>query len=210
MPDFNVIFLDKSFLALEKPAGLLSVPGRGAEKQDSLAARVMAVFPEARVVHRLDMATSGLILMARGKEAQRVLNQQFAERQVGKTYEALVEGELSVANGIVDWPLLCDWPRRPRQIVSFAYGKPARTEYQRLEYDAARNRSRVRLFPHTGRSHQLRVHMQAIGHPILGDEFYATPTGFAAAPRLLLHAASLAFFHPERGERLILTSLVPF
>jgi tRNA pseudouridine32 synthase/23S rRNA pseudouridine746 synthase len=207
---FEVVFADDAILVLEKPSGLLSVPGRGAKKQDSLATRVMAEFPDALVVHRLDMSTSGLMLMARGKAMQRALNRLFAERQVEKGYEALVEGRLDVASGIVDWPLICDWPRRPRQIVSFAYGKPARTEYHRLAYDAVHDQTHVRLIPHTGRAHQLRVHMQAIGHPILGDEFYASPAGYAAAPRLLLHAASLGFLHPVRGTRLVLTSPVPF
>ncbi|MDR2166032.1 MAG: RNA pseudouridine synthase [Zoogloeaceae bacterium] len=203
-------FVDDYLLALEKPHGMLSVPGRGADKQDCLAARVQAEFPDALPVHRLDMATSGLILMARGKAMQGALNRLFAERRVEKHYEALLEGALEAPCGAVALPLICDWPNRPRQKVCFQHGKPAYTEYRQLFHDAAGQRTRVRLIPHTGRSHQLRVHMRAIGHPILGDEFYATPAGRAAAPRLLLHACRLALQHPVTGKMLVLTSPAPF
>jgi tRNA pseudouridine32 synthase/23S rRNA pseudouridine746 synthase len=206
----NLLFADDALLALDKPSGLLSVPGRGQEKQDCLAARARKTFPDALVVHRLDMATSGIFLMARGKVMQSALNRLFAERQVEKHYEAILEGRLAQAEGEVDLPLICDWPHRPRQMVCFQRGKPSRTEFLRLGYDPERDRTRVRLIPHTGRSHQLRVHMQAIGHPILGDEFYATPAGYAAAPRLLLHACRLALAHPASGQPLTLVSPPPF
>jgi tRNA pseudouridine32 synthase/23S rRNA pseudouridine746 synthase len=210
MPSLAPVFVDDYLLALEKPGGLLSVPGRGAEKQDSLATRAQAEFPDVLVVHRLDMATSGLMVMARGKAMQRVMNRLFAERQVEKHYEAILEGQLAADNGQVDLPLICDWPNRPRQKVCFQHGKPSLTEFRRLGYDATHDRTRVRLIPHTGRSHQLRVHMQAIGHPILGDEFYATPAGRAAVPRLFLHACRLCFMHPVSGRTITLTSSAPF
>lgn len=207
---FTLHFADHYLLALEKPSGLLSVPGRGADKQDCLATRVQAHYPDALTVHRLDMATSGLILMARGKAMQSTLNRLFSERRVEKQYEALLEGELKPARGTVDLPLICDWPNRPRQKVCFQYGKASQTEYEKLEVDTSAHRTRVRLIPHTGRSHQLRVHMQAIGHPILGDEFYATPAGRAASQRLLLHACRLVFRHPASGKIMTLISPAPF
>jgi tRNA pseudouridine32 synthase/23S rRNA pseudouridine746 synthase len=204
------LFVDESLLALAKPAGLLSVPGRGEDNQDSLLSRVQVEFPDALAVHRLDMATSGLILMARGKTMQSALNRLFAGRQVEKTYEAVLAGRLAEAEGCVDLPLICDWPRRPRQKVCFLHGKPALTRWRLLAYDATRHRSRVLLMPETGRSHQLRVHMQAIGHPVLGDEFYAAPAGRAAASRLLLHASRLFLPHPRTGEPLELALPAPF
>jgi tRNA pseudouridine32 synthase/23S rRNA pseudouridine746 synthase len=208
--ELPLLFVDDALLVLNKPAGLLSVPGRGAENQDALSLRVQAEFPDALVVHRLDMATSGLILMARGKAMQSVLNRLFAGRQVEKTYEAVLEGRLAEAEGCVDLPLVCDWPRRPRQKVCFLYGKQALTRWRLLAYDALRHRSRVLLMPETGRSHQLRVHMQAKGHPILGDEFYASPAGRAAAPRLLLHASRLFLPHPRTEKSLEFVSPAPF
>lgn len=207
---FTLVHADAYLLVLDKPAGLLSVPGRGESKQDCLVARVQAEFPDALAVHRLDMATSGLMLMARGKAMQSALGRLFETRRIDKTYEAVLEGRLLADAGFVDLPLVCDWPNRPRQMVSFAHGKPSLTEFRCLARAADGARSRVRLVPHTGRSHQLRVHMQAIGHPILGDEFYATPDGRAAAPRLLLHACRLAFVHPGTGACLELQSPAPF
>jgi tRNA pseudouridine32 synthase/23S rRNA pseudouridine746 synthase len=205
----QVHYADDGLLALEKPAGLLSVPGRGADKQDCLWARARQEFPDALIVHRLDMATSGLILLARGKAMQSALSRLFAERRVEKQYEAIVTGRLAVAAGRVALPLICDWPNRPRQMVCPERGKPALTEFRRLNFEGA-ERTRVLLLPHTGRSHQLRVHMQAIGHSILGDEFYAAPADRDAAPRLLLHASRLCFTHPVNGQELVLVSPVPF
>lgn len=202
----DVLYSDTHLLVLNKPSGLLSVPGRGEDKQDCLANRALAEFTDALVVHRLDMGTSGLLLMARGKPMQSELNRMFAERQVDKAYVAVLEGKLAADGGQVELPLICDWPNRPRQMVCFRHGKPSLTEFRRLHYDPLTDTSRVELIPHTGRSHQLRVHMQAIGHPILGDELYATPTGHAAAPRLQLHACRLAFVHPATGDVLELVS----
>jgi tRNA pseudouridine32 synthase/23S rRNA pseudouridine746 synthase len=209
MTNERLVFVDDGLLVMEKPAGLLSVPGRGEDRQDCLWARAARRFPDALVVHRLDMATSGLILLARGKVMQRALNRMFAERQVEKQYEAIVAGRLVAAEGKVDLPLICDWPNRPRQKVCFERGKPALTEFRRLNFEGEQH-TRICLTPHTGRSHQLRVHMQAIGHPILGDELYATPAEQDAAPRLLLHASRLRFAHPVDGREIALASPAPF
>lgn len=197
-------------LVVDKPAGLLTVPGRGPDKQDCLLTRVRADFPDAEIVHRLDMATSGLVVFARGLLHQKSLMRAFAERQVDKRYVAVVAGRPPANQGDIDLPLITDWPNRPRQIVDHTIGKPSHTGYQVLAYDAVRDVSRVSLTPHTGRTHQLRVHMQALGHPILGDGLYATPEGLAAAPRLLLHACQLGLPHPVSGEWLQLDCPAPF
>lgn len=210
MTQFNLLFIDQHLLIFNKPSGLLSVPGRGPENQDCLSARVQAEFPEALVVHRLDMSTSGIIVMARGLDMQRAMNRLFESRQVDKAYEAVVNGCLRPEKGSVDFPLICDWPNRPRQMVDHTIGKPSLTHYEVLAYDESNNVSRVRLIPHTGRSHQLRVHMQALGHPILGDDLYATPEALAKADRLLLHACGLGFAHPASSEILDIVSPAPF
>jgi len=197
----SIIHEDDSLLVLNKPAGLLSVPGRGAEKADCLASRVQRSFADALIVHRLDMETSGLIVMARGAEVHRLLSQQFEQRQVTKRYLAVVDGRLEPECGEVNLPLITDWPNRPRQIVDAERGKPSLTHYRVLHYDVINHTSRVLLAPVTGRSHQLRVHMQALGHPIVGDALYASPTAKAKAQRLLLHAEWLAFTHPVSAER---------
>ncbi|MFP1132770.1 pseudouridine synthase [Asticcacaulis sp.] len=194
------LYADDSVLVFDKPAGLLSVPGRLPENKDSLALRVQALWPDALIVHRLDMATSGLILMARGAEPHRALSIAFAERQVTKRYVAVVAGEVAAEQGEVDLPLICDWPNRPRQKVDHEVGKPSLTRYTVLAREAGR--TRVALEPVTGRSHQLRVHMMALGHPILGDEFYAPDEVRALSPRLQLHAEYLAFPHPADGRRI--------
>ncbi|MCL2656085.1 MAG: pseudouridine synthase [Betaproteobacteria bacterium] len=194
------LYIDDSLIVLDKPSGLLSVPGRGADKVDCLAARVQAVYPDALIVHRLDMATSGLLIMARSPEIHRRLSQAFLKRKVTKRYVALLEGRLEAESGTVDLPLICDWPNRPRQIVDHASGKPSTTHWRVLEYDAENDWTRVELEPITGRSHQLRVHMQALGHPILGDELYASDTGRTRTPRLMLHASFLALAHPAESN----------
>jgi tRNA pseudouridine32 synthase/23S rRNA pseudouridine746 synthase len=201
----ELVHADASLLVLVKPAGLLSVPGRGAGLEDCLASRVQARYPEARIVHRLDMATSGLIVLARGREAERRLSIAFQRREVAKTYLALVAGCPDPTRGEIALPLLADWPRRPRQKVDFEHGKPALTCFEVLATNGGA--SRLALNPVTGRSHQLRVHLAAIGHPILGDELYGSP---AAAPRLMLHASRLGLPHPESGERLEFFSPPPF
>jgi tRNA pseudouridine32 synthase/23S rRNA pseudouridine746 synthase len=205
-----IVHADAHCLVVDKPAGLLAVPGRGADKQDCLAARVQATFDDALVVHRLDMATSGLMLFARGAVAQRRLSEAFAQRQVHKRYVAVVQGCVAPAQGEIDLPLIADWPQRPRQKVDRAHGKPSLTRYRVVDSDAAHDRSRVELEPVTGRAHQLRVHLCAIGHPILGDALYAPPAALAAADRLLLHAAALRFAHPASGAAIEVESSVPF
>jgi tRNA pseudouridine32 synthase/23S rRNA pseudouridine746 synthase len=207
-PYLEIVYQDDQLLVLNKPSGLLTVPGKAAEHQDCLERRVQRVFPTARIVHRLDMATSGLVVIAIGADSQRHLNRQFEQRQTQKHYIARLEGVLPVQQGSVQLPLICDWPNRPKQMVCFQRGKPALTHFQLLS--VTENSSRVRLVPVTGRSHQLRVHMQWLGHPILGDKFYATPDGLAAAPRLQLHAEYLALTHPQTQQWLEFTAPCPF
>ena len=191
-PPFTLVFADPWLLVADKPAGLLCVPGRGADKADCLASRVAAQWPDARVVHRLDMATSGLVVFARGAAMQRALSIAFAERRVHKRYVAVVAGAPAGEQGQIDLPLAADWPRRPRQRVDHQAGKPSLTHWQVLQRDAIAGTTRLGLCPVTGRTHQLRLHLAAIGHPILGDALYADPDRAAAAPRLLLHACDLA------------------
>ena len=191
----RTLFADDALIAVDKPAGLLSVPGRGEDKQDCVIARVRAEHPDALVVHRLDMATSGILLMARGTEAQRRLGIAFARREVLKRYVAVVHGAPAQAEGEIDLPLRVDWPNRPKQQVDPQHGRPSLTRYRVLGVDPAQRRSRLALEPVTGRSHQLRVHLQAIGHPIVGDPLYGT-----AGERLLLHASELQLAHPFGGQ----------
>ncbi len=193
----KVLYCDTHMLVVEKPAGLLSVPGRLPENKDCLITRLQGDYPDALTVHRLDMATSGLMVFARGVEAHRVLSRAFADRRVSKRYVAMVAGEMVADTGEVDLPLITDWPNRPRQMVSHEIGKPSLTRWQVLSRDAGR--TTVELEPVTGRSHQLRVHMQAVGHPIIGDVFYAPEAVVALSPRLLLHASSLEVPHPQTG-----------
>jgi tRNA pseudouridine32 synthase/23S rRNA pseudouridine746 synthase len=186
------------------------VPGRGADKQDCLSLRVQAVWPDARVVHRLDQATSGLMLFARGAEVQRRLSRAFAARQIDKHYVAVVDGRPAADAGRIELPLACDWPRRPLQKVDALQGKPSITQWHLLSSDAGQRTSRLALQPLTGRTHQLRLHLAAIGHPILGDALYAPPDVQRRAPRLLLHACALALDHPLSAARLQLRCDAPF
>lgn len=213
----TLVHVDDALVVLDKPAGLLAVPGRGPEKQDCAAARVQARYPDARVVHRLDMATSGLMVMARGAAAQRVLSRAFAAREVMKRYVAVVGGCPAAPRGrataewaTIDLPLRADWPNRPRQIVDREGGKPSLTRWRMLECATGATRARVELEPITGRSHQLRVHLCALGHPILGDALYAPPELQAMAGRLMLHASALRFAHPATGARLTFVQPAPF
>ena len=207
-----LLFEDDALLVLDKPEGLLSVPGRLAAHRDSLYARVQELHPQAMVVHRLDLATSGVIVMAKSLEVNRVLSRQFQQRRVEKRYQAVVEGTPATGGGLVDLPLICDWPNRPRQIVDHALGKPSQTEWTAGESVEVGGQAgtRVHLRPITGRSHQLRVHMAELGHPIFGDRFYATEAGAEAAPRLLLHAERLELDHPDSGEPLTFAAPCPF
>lgn len=182
----RVIHADDRLVVVDKPAGMLSVPGR--TEPDCASARVQALYPDALVVHRLDQATSGLLLFARGIEAQRELSADFAERRIGKTYVAIVAGHLN-GEGLIDLPLAADWPHRPRQQVDLERGKPSQTRWRMLAHEGPH--TRVALEPLTGRTHQLRVHLAALGHAILGDKLYAAPGIAAASPRLLLHASEL-------------------
>jgi tRNA pseudouridine32 synthase/23S rRNA pseudouridine746 synthase len=206
----QLVHSDAQVLVLEKPAGMLCVPGRGADKQDCLSLRVQQSFPDALVVHRLDMATSGLWVMARGAQAQRQLNHAFSQRQVQKRYVAVVAGRLEAADWQkIDLPIAVDWPNRPRRIIDAKDGKASLTRWRVLG-PAGRDATRLELEPITGRSHQLRVHLQAIGHPILGDALYAPPEVQKLAPRLLLHATQIAFAHPHTRAMMSFSSPAPF
>jgi tRNA pseudouridine32 synthase/23S rRNA pseudouridine746 synthase len=205
-----IVHVDDQVVVADKPAGLLCVPGRGPELADCLATRVQARWPDARVVHRLDMATSGLVVFGRDAAVQRALSIAFADRQVHKRYEAVVAGLLHDDSGEIDLPLGADWPNRPRQQVDPATGKPSLTRWQVLARDGAQGTTRLALIPVTGRTHQLRVHLAAIGHAILGDALYAPPAGARAAPRLLLHACALGLPALAGAPALLLLSPTPF
>ena len=212
---YCLVYADDGLLVLDKPAGLLSVPGRGADKQDCLSTRVQARYPDALVVHRLDMATSGLMLMARSTGIQRALGALFERREIHKRYIAVVHGLPAPAQNadgwrLIDLPIMVDWPRRPIRIIDVVQGKPSQTRWRVLTQDASAQRSRLELEPLTGRSHQLRVHLQALGHPILGDRLYAPEAVYALSDRLLLHACALGFTHPVSGEAMRFESEVPF
>lgn len=197
---------DADILVLHKPAGLLCVPGRGPDKQDCLSARAHQRWPGALIVHRLDQATSGLVLMARHIEAQRRLGLAFEQRQVHKRYVAVVQGHMGPPDdhawGEIDLPIAADWERRPLRVIDAAAGKPSLTRWRSESHDESAGTTRVLLEPVTGRTHQLRVHLAAVGHAILGDALYADAATQARAPRLLLHASALALAHPTTGEAL--------
>ena len=203
----RIIHADHEILVVDKPSGLLSVPGRGPDKADCLIARLRVGFPEVLLVHRLDLDTSGVIIFALTPHAQRQLARQFQERRTRKTYVARLAGRLQPKTGRVDLPLIVDWPNRPRQKVDHDQGRPAQTDWRVVRTTDAE--TRVRLFPVTGRSHQLRVHMAQLGHPILGDPLYATGAA-AQYPRLMLHAENLRVKHPESGVQMGFSAPVPF
>jgi len=215
----DLVYLDESLLLVNKPAGLLSVPGRGADKADSMATRVQSEFPDASCVHRLDMGTSGLLMFARDLNMHRQISAMFRERKIVKRYVALLAGHLKPAAGAVELPLLADWPNRPRQKLDFVLGRPALTRYSLLEYaefpitcpglQPGLPATRVQLEPVSGRTHQLRVHMAAIGHPIIGDVLYAMEAN-CKSQRLLLHACMLSFAHPLSGKPLTVECEPPF
>lgn len=206
---------DAWMLVLQKPAGLLSVPGRGADKADCLSARIQALNADALVVHRLDMATSGLLVMARGALMQRRLSRAFAEREVRKRYVAIVAGQMPEPASddgwsSIDLPIAADWPNRPLRIVDAGRGQPSVTRWRVLQRHPGTGTTRLELEPVTGRTHQLRVHLKAIGHPILGDQLYAPAQIAATAPRLLLHASFLKLAHPQTGVAMEFSSAPPF
>ncbi|WP_162062436.1 bifunctional tRNA pseudouridine(32) synthase/23S rRNA pseudouridine(746) synthase RluA [Vibrio taketomensis] len=194
-PWVEIVFEDEQILAINKPSGLLSVPGRLPEHHDSAWSRVQETHPEAQIVHRLDMDTSGLMVLAKNKRAESALKKQFQYRLTHKVYYARVWGHVEQSEGVLEFPLICDWENRPRQKVCFETGKPSKTLFQVAKYEE--KTTIVRLLPVTGRSHQLRVHMQALGHPIVGDEFYSEGEAFSCSDRLALHAAELSFYHPR-------------
>ena len=205
----TVLYADAALLVLDKPAGLLSVPGRGPDKQDCLSRRAQIRYSDALIVHRLDMATSGVMVLARGVAAQRSLNQAFADRRISKRYLAIVDGQFATGSegwSVINLPIRVDWPRRPLRVIDHEDGKPSVTRWRLLSHNASEGTSRLELEPVTGRSHQLRVHLQALGHDILGDALYGSPRTRSMANRLLLHAASIEFKHPTTGQPLRFTS----
>ena len=202
----DLVYQDDCLLVVNKPAGLLAVPGRGVDKQDCLSSRLQQVFPDALIVHRLDMSTSGLMLFARGAEMQRRLSHMFHQREVEKRYMAVVVGRLDSEAGEVDLPIAADWPNRPLRKIDAELGKPSLTRYRLMDFEKF-DVTRIELEPVTGRTHQLRVHMAAIGHPILGDALYGD---VHSAPRLLLHATTLDLLHPLTGTALHFVSSAPF
>jgi len=207
----EVLHVEPALVVLVKPPGLLSEPGRGPGKRDSLLVRTQAVYPDARIVHRLDMMTSGVIVLARAAGAHAALSQAFRERAVDKRYEALVHGRPASDEGDIALPLAVDWPNRPRQVVCHETGKPSLTHYRVVgttQVDGVGALTRVALAPVTGRTHQLRVHLAALGCPIAGDPFYGVEGD--TAPRMMLHAHRLTFAHPLTGEPLAFESAVPF
>lgn len=206
-PYVSIIHSDADLLVLDKPSGLLSVPGRHPALSDSLATRVQKQFPRALMINRLDKDTSGLVLMSLNKKAHAYVAAQFEARTTEKSYIAKVWGHMDSDEGVIDLPLAIDPDNKPRHRVDHEHGKPAQTRWQVLS--RSENSTRLRLSPLTGRTHQLRVHMLAIGHVILGDEFYADGAALAAADRLLLHAEQLAFRHPD-GRDVTFTAPCPF
>jgi len=207
-PYLDIVSQDDDILVLNKPSGLLSVPGKGKDHADCLQSRAQRVFPTATVVHRLDMATSGLMVMALNKPAHRHISKQFELRETAKTYQAIVFDTVQQDSGEINLPLICDWPNRPKQMVDYEQGKKALTHWRVLERNA--NTTRVELKPVTGRSHQLRVHMLSMHHPIIGDRLYAHDQALDMANRLNLHAMSLSFRHPVTEQNLSFESPVPF
>lgn len=205
----EIVYEDEDLLVINKPAGLLSVMGRLPEHQDSAYLRVLETYPAAKVTHRLDMATSGLLMFAKHRDAEVAISKMFQARTVKKYYVALVQGQIQ-SEGSVEVPLITDWENRPRQMVHFELGKSAKTLFQRIHYDAATDQSRVRLEPVTGRSHQLRVHMMHIGHPIMGDKLYHPEPAKFHLKRMALHAAYLAFQHPLKKHAVEIHSELKF
>jgi tRNA pseudouridine32 synthase/23S rRNA pseudouridine746 synthase len=205
----DITFEDDDLVVIDKPAGLLSVMWRLPEHRDSAYLRILEKFPLAKVTHRLDMATSGILMFAKHRDAEVAMSKMFQARKVKKHYIALVQGHLA-DHGCIEAPLITDWPNRPRQKVDFEIGKPAKTLYQHLDYNKQEDHSRILLEPITGRSHQLRVHLMHIGHPITGDKLYHPKPTNSPLQRLALHASYLAFKHPTSSESLVLASKVSF
>lgn len=203
-----ILYADNQVIVINKPSGLLSVPGKSEENKECVLTHLHKTHPEALIVHRLDMDTSGLMVLALNKQAHRSLSIQFQDRKVDKKYYALCAGTLLVKEGYTQLPMRCDWDRRPKQIIDFIHGRSAQTHWQMMtQYE---NHFSIELSPITGRSHQLRLHMKSIGHPILGDNLYADPTSITNHSRLMLHAGELEFSHPETLQRLKIKSSPEF
>ncbi|WP_439234229.1 bifunctional tRNA pseudouridine(32) synthase/23S rRNA pseudouridine(746) synthase RluA [Lonepinella koalarum] len=208
-PWLDIVYHDNHIIVVNKPSGLLSVPGNQPQYRDSAMSRIKDKYGFCEPAHRLDMATSGILLFAMSKAADSELKRQFRERETAKHYQALVWGHIKAEHGSVNLPLICDWENRPRQRIDFVYGKRAVTEFEVLER-LPNNSTRVKLTPITGRSHQLRLHMLALGHPILGDKFYSPPQAKAMSPRLCLHAESLTIHHPITKEKMTFSRTAEF
>lgn len=193
-----ILFVDEDLIVVNKPSGLLSVPGRGEDKQHCLVQVLAEHYPDVKIVHRLDMDTSGIMVLARNADAHRHLSRQFQDRITRKKYEAVCTGRLTLPQGDTKLPMRCDWENRPRQMVDFVHGKFAHTEWQKLQQ--SKTHFLIELTPITGRSHQLRLHMKSLGHPILGDNLYADPSSLMGSHRLMLHAKQLGFFHPTTEQ----------
>ena len=198
----EILFEDEFLLIVNKPSGLLSVPGRGKEKQDCLISRIQKKYSDALIVNRLDVSKSGLMIIARGKEVESMLSILFQKKMINKKYIAVVDGEISPSSGEIDLPLITDWPNRPKQKIDFITGKKSQTKYSVISINKEKNTTRVELTPLTGRTHQLRIHMQSLNHAILGDELYANKEVINKSGRLLLHACHLSFKHPISDEML--------
>ncbi|MDC0111361.1 MAG: RluA family pseudouridine synthase [Emcibacteraceae bacterium] len=207
-PYLDIVYYDDDILILNKPSGLLSVPGKGQHLSDCLERRAQKSFPNALTVHRLDMDTSGLMVMGLNKFAHRHLSLQFQNRNVGKTYFAWVYGNLKKEEGMIDLPIICDWDNRPKQMVHFKNGKPSQTRWHVIKKN--KNKTLVRLTPITGRTHQLRVHMNELGHPILGDRFYAHDEALNMSYRLCLHATEITVMQPIKKTKITFKAPVPF
>jgi len=208
--DLDIIYQDEYMIVINKPSGLLSVPGRGENKQDCLVSRVKLQFPTALIVHRLDMSTSGIIVLALNVTVHKQLSELFARRKIEKKYIAVVDGVIDTVEGEIDQSLICDWPNRPKQKVDKIHGKASSTYYRVIDINRTNNSCRVELSPKTGRTHQLRLHMQFLGHAILGDELYGENNVANKAERLLLHASYIKFIHPVKKTKITLDSPVPF
>ena len=204
----DILYIDEDVLVVNKPSGLLTVPGKELKHHDSLELRVKIEYPNSFLVHRLDMDTSGVIIFAMSKSTQRALNLQFEKRIVKKLYEARVFGNITEDNGFIDLPLIVDWPNRPLQKIDAKEGKSALTHWQVLDREG--DVTRVALMPETGRTHQLRVHMMSLGHTILGDRFYGNVAEINLANELQLHAKDLMIIHPKNGKKITFKAPLPF
>lgn len=207
-PWLDMIYKDKDLIVFNKPAGILSVPGRDIARHDSMYSRLLAKYPKSHTVHRLDLATSGVIIFALRKDAERTLKRQFQDREAKKVYYARVFGHINDREGCINVPLIKDRDNPPRHKIDLEAGKACQTFYEVVSF--GKQTTLVKLMPVTGRTHQLRLHMLAIGHPILGDDFYADPVTLALSPRLLLHASEITLTHPYTQKTISFKIDVPF